>query len=94
MIGTSTTSLQFHRRFRSLFKSWYFFSCSLRLTLILLLLSLLLLLLLLLVLCFCLRLQQHRVHYKNVREGVMLQLNSTAYVHMYLNCFIMAGIQQ
>ena len=90
MIGTSTTSLQFHRRFRSLFKSWYFFSCSLRLTLILLLL----LLLLLLVLCFCLRLQQHRVQYKNVREGVMLQLNSTAYVHMYLNCFIMAGIQQ
>ena len=90
MIGTSTTSLQFHRRFRSLFKSWYFFSCSLRLTLILLLL----LLLLLLVLCFCLQLQQHRVQYKNVREGVMLQLNSTAYVHMYLNCFIMAGIQQ
>ena len=25
MIGTSTTSLQFHRRFHSLFKSWYFF---------------------------------------------------------------------
>ena len=24
MIGTSTTSLQFHRRFLSLFKSWYF----------------------------------------------------------------------
>ena len=25
MIGTSKTSLQFHRRFHSLFKSWYFF---------------------------------------------------------------------
>ena len=25
MIGTGTTSLQFHRRFHSPFKSWYFF---------------------------------------------------------------------
>ena len=38
MIGTSTTSFQFHRCFSCVFKSWYFFyyyfiiSCSLRLT--------------------------------------------------------------
>ena len=75
MIGTSTTSLQFHRRFHSLFLSLGIFSCHLRPTLILLLL------LLLLVLCFCLQFQQPRVHYKSVREGVMLQLNSTAYTY-------------